>query len=357
MKNLINQGIITLQNDGFFVFLLRIQNYVIVKLKRLLYKKDKSNIEKWKSIKNTYRGKRIFIIGNGPSLNETPLYLLKDEFTMCFNRFGLMLERLNWVPNFYAVTDNLVIKDTYEEINSTILPIVDMAFFPDIHPSNVEFTKYINKNDNVYWLNTDKSNFSDNLPACGINKTVVNAGMQIAVYLGFTEIYLLGVDMVFDSHKVIKINQRDWISTENDMNHFDPRYFDKGRKYHNPTTTEMLKRFDQAFVFFESRGIKIYNAGIGGKLETFRRVDISSLFNFSDDKIKSILDECFVLQQRGITFQEIQEKAKPFTGNLQEQTEIIQMPLEQGCKLLFQLIERYIPIGPYKGLYYFLKRE
>ncbi|GHU63233.1 hypothetical protein FACS1894123_05600 [Bacteroidia bacterium] len=355
MISLIQQGVITIKNDGVLVFFQRIWNYSIVKIKRSLSKHDKENIEKWKLVKNKYKGKRIFLIGNGPSLNETPLYLLKDEFTMCFNRFGLMFERLNWLPNFYVVVDDLVVKDTSEEINSTILPIVDMAFFPDIHPSNVEFTKYISHTPNVYWFNSDKPDFSDNLPFCGINKTVVNAGIQIAAYLGFSEIYLLGVDMTFGDHKVKRISKRNWQSTENDPNHFDPRYFSKGRKYHNPTVEEMLKRFDQARIFFDARGVNIYNAGVGGRLEAFPRVDFTSLFPFTDDKVIAILNDCSILKQKKIDLNTLSENAKPFVENSQE--EIIKTTISKGCELIPKLIEKYVPIGPYKDEYYFIKRD
>src|SRR6478672_786737 len=111
MIALIKKGLKTIQNDGPAVFGIRIWNFTIVKLKRLVRKKDKENFKKWQLLKNKYRGERIFIIGNGPSLNKTPLYLLQDEYTMCFNRINLMYERVNWKPDFYVVVDDLVIKD------------------------------------------------------------------------------------------------------------------------------------------------------------------------------------------------------------------------------------------------------
>ncbi|MDR1556307.1 MAG: DUF115 domain-containing protein [Tannerellaceae bacterium] len=355
MKNLIREGVAAIHNDSVWVFLQRIINYFIVKVKRILYGKNKENIEKWNLIKNKYKGNRIFIIGNGPSLNETPLYFLKNEFTMCFNRFGLMLERLNWHPDFYVVTDDLVIKDTNKEINSTILPIVEMAFFPDIHPSNVEFTKYVDHLDNVFWLNVDNPEFSDNLPSCGINKTVVNAGIQIATHLGFSEIYLVGVDMTFTDHKVKKSNQRNWQSTEDDPNHFDPRYFDKGRKYHNPTVNEMLRRFEQARDFFEKRGVKIYNAGYGGRLEAFPRVHFESLFSFTDNEMKNLLNDCYFLKQKNLDFDSILRNVESCIEDIPD--EIINASIQEGCKYIPKLIKKYIPIGPYKERYYFIKRN
>ena len=80
----------------------------------------RSNKKKWKQLQNKYLGQRVFLIGNGPSLNKTPLYLLRDEYTMCFNRFSLLVERINWSPTFFTTTDNLVLNDLVTELESII---------------------------------------------------------------------------------------------------------------------------------------------------------------------------------------------------------------------------------------------
>ncbi|MFT4155388.1 6-hydroxymethylpterin diphosphokinase MptE-like protein [Parafilimonas sp.] len=356
--SLISKGISTIKNDGIKVFVDRTIKYSIVKIKRLVQKKDKANIEKWKYLKDKYKGKRVFIIGNGPSLNITPLYLLKNEYTMAFNRFNLMFERLNWKPDFYVVTDDLVIKDMYNEINNEILPCVQYAFFPDLHPSNVNFKSYIENRENVYWLNTDKSEYRTDLPNCGINKTVINAGMQIAAYLGFTEIYLIGVDMTFEDQKVKKLNSRNWEASEHDPNHFDPRYFGKGRKYHNPTVHEMIEKFETGKHFFNSLGVNVYNAGVGGKLEVFPRKDFSSLFLYDEQYIVDFLSEIMLLKQKELKFDFIIANAIAIK-NEQELSalKMVKTDLNTALQLIPKLIDNYLPIGPYKQEYFFIKKQ
>jgi hypothetical protein len=355
MKSLISKGISTIKNDGLKVFLIRIWNYNLVKIKRTLRGKNKSNIAKWQALKDKYKGKRVFIIGNGPSLNQMPLYLLEGEYTMAFNRFNLMFERLNWLPQFYMVTDDLVVKDMHQQINQEILPLVDYAFFPDIHPSHVEFDKYIDHRENVCWLNTDKPEFRTDLPYCGINKTVVNGAIQVAAFLGFTEIYLLGVDMTFADQKVKKINSRNWEADEHDPNHFDPRYFGKGHKYHNPTVHEMLEKFDEARNFFEKRDVQIYNAGYGGKLEAFKRVNFDSLFKQTDAEKQAMLNNSKVLKDRDLTFQDMlnAELVEEANGNYPA---IFKTPQQLGLELIPKIILSYLPIGPHKDQYFFVKR-
>lgn len=355
--SLITKGISTIKNDGVEVFIDRTIKYSIVKFKRLTQKKDLVNLEKWKHLKDKYKGERIFIVGNGPSLNKTPLYLLRNEYTMVFNRFNLMFERLNWKPDFYVVTDDLVVQDMYNEINREILPHVQHAFFPDLHPSNVNFKSFIENRENVYWLNTDKSEYRNDLPNCGINKTVVNAGMQIAAYMGFSEIYLIGVDMTFEDQKVKKLNSRNWEADEHDPNHFDPRYFGKGRKYHNPTTHEMIEKFEAGKRFFNSLGVNVYNAGLGGKLEVFPRKDFASLFNYTDEEIYSLINHIEFLKQKNISFTYLFEKAVLLKKDEDyQQYDVFRVPIDVASTYINKAINSYVPVGPYQQQFFFLKK-
>lgn len=347
----ISEGIETLKTVGFKVFVIRVYNYSMVKLKRVIHGYDKENIKRFNELKNKYVGQRIFILGNGPSLNEMPLYLLKSEHTMCFNRFFLMTERLNWKPEFFCITDNLLVRDMGKEINETILPNVKYAFFPDIHPSNVNFRKYVNAENNVYWLYADNPNFSTNLPWCGINKTVVNASIQIAAYLGFSEIYLLGVDMTFgDSQKVKKTNSRDWVAQEDDNNHFDPRYFSKGRSFHNPTVEVMQQRFEICRNFFANKGVKIYNAGYGGKLRAFPRVKYEDVLNIDEIQEKKIFEDLLHSINAELTLYDFQKVEQDVNGNFKVDKTL-------GAKIVKDYILTHVPIGPYKDEYYFVKRK
>ncbi len=355
MRPLIKKGFRTIQNDGLQVFLTRSLNFAIVKAKRITRKTDFENLDKWKLLKDKYKGERIFIIGNGPSLNKMPLYCLKYEYTMCFNRFNLFFERLNWKPDFYVAADDLVIKDSHKEINTEILPNVQYAFFPDIHPSNLEVTNYIENRQNVNWYIADKPEFRADLPNCGNNKTVVNAGLQIAAFLGFSEIYLIGIDMIFAEQKVKKLSERDWEAAEDDPNHFDPRYFKKGRKYHNPTVHEMLEQFAIGKTFFDKLYVKIYNAGINGKLDIFPRVNFKSLFNFTQEEKKELIAEINILKERKLKVTDLDEISVVYEKGAC-QADVFKTSSEEGFKLIPELIIEYIPIGPYDEHYYFLKR-
>ena len=91
--------------------------------------------------------------------------------------------------------------------------------------------------------------------------TVTYACIQIAVYMGFKEIYLLGVDCNYC--KGSNSNYFFWEQKADVMNHKEDR---------------MVLSYESAREYADSHGIKIYNATRGGMLEVFERVEFDSLF-------------------------------------------------------------------------------
>ena len=240
-----------LREEGLKIFFSRVISFVVFYSKLIIHLSKIRNsftLEKNEISKK----KRIFIIGNGPSLNKTPLHLLLNEEVFCSNRFNLMFERLNFNPKYYACVDDRVLLTIREDIFE-ISKKVKYVFLPLIHPSSGKFFyKTYKEIENVYWLILNKFSYSLNMPYIGINKSVANCSLQIAVYMGFKEIYLVGIDLDYEDHKSVKKeNRRDWTSEkDDDPNHFDPRYFGKGTKYHHPRLDETFKKWEEAKEFF-----------------------------------------------------------------------------------------------------------
>jgi len=59
----------------------------------------RESMRKLAALKDSHKGERCFLIGNGPSLRQTDLTLLKNEFTFGFNRIFLAAEELNFTPS------------------------------------------------------------------------------------------------------------------------------------------------------------------------------------------------------------------------------------------------------------------
>jgi hypothetical protein len=350
------------KEEGIKNLIKRIFRYSHYIIKRQLLN-DPLNDKKWSLLKNRYNGKRAFLIGNGPSLNRTPLHLLKNEYTFCVNRFNLMFDRIGWLPDMYAISDDLLMSDMIEEINN-LKNKVKYIFLPDIHPSapiKTNYERLIEKVDAIHWIHLDKIGFSNKLPSIGMNKTVTNVALQILVYLGFKEIYLVGVDLDYNNIKSsLNVDDRTLISTkDDDANHFDPRYFSEGRKYHIPRMEETLQKFIEAKRFCEDHGVKVYNATVGGKLEVFPRISFRNLFNISEsEEIKIMLD---ILGQEKTNSDNLCDSLPDSIRissetNWDNSTKFTIVPLELGFKLVSKYIHTHLPLGPIGSEYIFVKR-
>ena len=361
MKGWGSKVVHVLKTEGAWSLMNRTRRYARYRVKRALM--DPSDtIREWGELRGRYAGRRAFLLGNGPSLNQTELYLLENEFTMCFNRFDLMLERVNWLPTFYTTIDDRVLLDT-ADIANEIARVADYAFFPDIHPYNVDFRPFIEKRDNVYWLFLDLPRFSDNLPYCGINKTVANVGLQILAYLGFTEIYLLGMDMSYKVPETAKITgARDIEATEDDdENHFDPRYFGKGRKYHVPMLDEAFAKFREARRFLGERGVQVLNATVGGELEEFERVALSDVLEVSaEERRRRFLENLRGrLRSPGADVEGLIEGAPLHDAPDGSATGVraFRTEADRVQDFLRPYIYDFVPFGPYEGFYFFVSRS
>ncbi|MHC4418402.1 MAG: FkbM family methyltransferase, partial [Planctomycetota bacterium] len=241
---------------------------------------------------NKYAGKQAFIIGNGPSLNEMDLTKLKDEITFGVNNIFYLVPRMGFKPTFYVVEDKLVAEDRAEEINS-------LTGMTKIFGTELQYC--LKDSQDVRWANVvyDFSaypgfpHFSKDASKClWVGGTVSYLCMQLAYYMGFSEVYLVGFDHNYIIPTDANIEGTVITSVSADRNHFHPDYFGKGRRWHDPRPERMEKAYRRAREVFEADGRKIFNATVGGKLEIFPRVDCESLFSHAGDRGAKSFDFC-----------------------------------------------------------------
>ncbi|BAQ15707.1 FkbM family methyltransferase [Methyloceanibacter caenitepidi] len=237
---------------------------------------------KLRDLRKKYKGtKRCFVIGNGPSLNETDLSVLKDEVTFAVNGFFLKAKDLDWRPTFYVVEDHLVAEDRRRWINafegSTKLFPAYLGYCLDEGQDTIFFNHLPRKSfPHGYDFSTDAAQ------ATYTGCTVTFTCMQLAFYFGFEEIYLIGVDASYDLPQDVK--QADSYAVgvldmkSDDPNHFHPDYFGKGFRWHDPQVEKMVQAYQEARRVTERTDQRIYNATIGGKLEVFERRAYADIF-------------------------------------------------------------------------------
>ena len=225
-----------------------------------------------RTYQDRYKGKRCFVIGNGPSLKNTDLSLIKDEFTFGMNRVYLAFEEWGFQTSFLVSVNDLVIEQCSEEFQDLSLP----KFFswrsrkllyplgkPDIKTHFLD-TTYTNQRFN----NRLVSRFWE-------GGTVTYICLQLAFCMGFQEVYLIGVDHNFESKGTAN---KTVISTGNDLNHFSPEYFGKGFRWQLPDleTSEIAYRLANSV--YRENGRQIFDATVGGRLTVFPKVDYPGIF-------------------------------------------------------------------------------
>ena len=248
---------------------------------------SRSERSRLNSLRGRYRGERCFVIGNGPSLNDLDLSKLANEYTFGVNKIYLLFDRIDWRPSFYTLLD----WRTGPDIVPAIGRMSDsLKFLPN------RFRGLFSEDSSTYWITTRpvldnindqfRTDIMDGIPSKG---SILVTAIQIAFFLGFRDIYLIGVDANYSIPDTVIQSGPDKFrtgtklyleSTKNDdPNHFDPSYFGKGSKWHNPNVDEMIRQYKNMRKGVEFHGGRIRNATHGGKLEIFERVDFDSLFN------------------------------------------------------------------------------
>lgn len=225
--------------------------------------------ERLRAYKDRHRGERCFVVANGPSLRTMDLEPLKREFTIGMNRIYRLREINGFLPNYLVVIDiDSQIEQIYKELR------------------DVETTLFVNWNARRYFearrdLNflklTFRPRFSTDLEK-GIwgGHSVTYACIQLAYYLGFSEVILVGKDHNYHNAGVPGAVVR---STGEEQNHFIQGYYKKGMTWRIPDYKGEELAYRMAREAFERSGRRILDATIGGKLDVFPKVDFEGLFS------------------------------------------------------------------------------
>jgi hypothetical protein len=105
--------------------------------------------------------------------------------------------------------------------------------------------------------------------------TVTYVAMQLAYYMGFKQVILIGVDHFFVTQGE---PNKEVVSPGDDPNHFAPDYFGKGFRWQLADLENAEKAYRLAQECFEQDGREILDATVGGKLQVFPKVDYRTLF-------------------------------------------------------------------------------
>jgi hypothetical protein len=242
------------------------------------------------TFRDRHRGKRCFVIGNGPSLKQQDLSQLQGEITFATNSFYLhpLVQQLQ-LPTYYLLSDPHYFDGSIgleefaritAEIGST--PV----FLPHYAKDYVTATNAIPAAQ-VYYLATcggledtwqTRPDLTRTIPGA---QTVVQLAILAAMYMGCSPIYLLGLDHDWLAHGGRHLNFYTEEATGAQPEGNLPGWTYRGMMEAMLTMWdiyEMLQRIANA------EGIQIINATHGGFLDVFKRQSYDSIVN--DAKLK-----------------------------------------------------------------------
>jgi len=218
---------------------------------------------------NIHQGERCFIIGNGPSLKQTDLSYLNSEFTFGLNRIYLLFDMLGFSTSYYLSVNQLVVEQCADEIVKLTCPK-----FISWQASHA--LQFDTQTTFLYTYQENKLDFCYNvIDGVSEGATVTYVAMQLAYYMGFQQVILIGVDHSFNTKG---FPNQTITSDGDDLNHFSPQYFGKGFRWQLPDLATSELAYQQAKVAYEQSGREIIDATINGKLQVFNKVDYCSLF-------------------------------------------------------------------------------
>lgn len=234
----------------------------------------KEDIRVWRQIhryKNAAHGGPCVVIGNGPSLRMEDLGELRRLGipTLACNRIFLAFEQTEWRPTYYFMSDRNLIRSYNGEMDA----FQDVAcFFPRRFREAVSHGNYYNELDFDF---RREGRFSlDAAKGVYPGGSITTEMLQFAYYMGYSEIYLIGVDF---SYSITAPKNKNTYSYQGENNYFIKGYLKPGEVADMPNFAANLMAFQAARDAIEGQGRAVRNATRGGKLEVFERADLDEL--------------------------------------------------------------------------------
>jgi hypothetical protein len=222
-----------------------------------------------------HKNERCFIVGNGPSLNDIDMSLLKNEITLGSNRVYLGFEQWGFNFPYWAIVDETQIKQQFENYNEH-LPDSMIKFIPRQFESFFVGENYCPID--MVFNPSPFPQFSQTPEYIIDGWTVTYTLLQLAYLMGCNPIYLVGVDY---NYKITdrEVQSGKW-TDEKSKSHFTENYCDadSGTVWNLPRFDKTDLAFACASKFFRENDISIFNATPNSKLGFFPKTDYEMIF-------------------------------------------------------------------------------
>lgn len=246
-----------------FVFGTRQIKFWFHYLLRALGVKGKYDYSKLKEFRGIHQGQRCFIVGTGPSLTMEDLEKIKGEYSFSVNSIVLSFDDTSWRPSYYTIADRFGYLKLKDAIRKAKMPVVfngisNKTMTPDM---DIDFIPYpVNLLDHGKMIPNHITKFGDNaFKVVYSGHSITYNAMQLAVYMGFKEIVLLGIDCDYSK----AVNHIKAYSVQDDLN----------------AAFLMRESYKVARKWTDEHGVKILNATRNAKLDVFEKVNLEEILS------------------------------------------------------------------------------
>jgi len=246
------------------------------------------------NLKDIHKGKRCFILGSGPSIKKENLLVLKDEIVLALNNFYVhedFAEIMSGDLPKYYMTAPIHLPQTENEwkrwfcdMESKMPKQVNMLFGLSAYKGNIKyiFDKYeIFKKQKINWYfaGIDANDyFAADPKDLDISKMIWKAStcsvyaIIAAIYMGFSEIYLLGMD-----HNQPFLNKKEMRFYKKAIHQKDEIKRVLNNKSFNKHSFEALSNIFAQYEILNKSKSKIINLTQGGTVDIFDRNTLESI--------------------------------------------------------------------------------
>lgn len=244
-------------------------------------------------LRGRHAGQRCFILGNGPSANKLDLMALKGEIVISVSNGYLHQGYATFAPRYHCVPQITYGKMTREDV---------VAWFTEMHQQLGNAELFLNETEaelvrthglfpgrTVHYVAlresfdelSEREIIDITRPIPRVESVPVMA-LMLAMYMGFSDIILLGVD--HDSwltghynyaFKVKALDGKD-VSVDNEGRILTPNY----DTFHG--LARLWRQYRILGEIASENKIRIANATDGGELDEFPRQEFASLFSSTD---------------------------------------------------------------------------
>ncbi len=217
--------------------------YFLVNLKGYKNSKDSELLNNTISLKNKYKGERLFIFFSGVSIKKINLDIFNNEYTMATNYFVLhyKFKKLNF--DFYSMVASWNMKEAinYEWLTGIVYNKVKPEMKIFLHSSSHSWLSNIPsyKPEITYYVSPLPNGFPDYCNVQDSMKGVFTCSISLAIHMGFKEIYLVGSDYTKSPQIVGHFYDGEYVKQE--------------------PTKELLEMHTNVNEYAKKNGVKIFN--------------------------------------------------------------------------------------------------